>query len=467
MMGDLTPESAAPFFTIAAILPSSSDDVITILHRAYRTVFSRNFVPARDHLLLWMKTCSALGVNDSVVEELREILPRLPDLTWKNVARVVGLDPSLGNEQLSEKPIQTLFLPVTLVNSLLGTAQRSSRYRRDRQGYVHLGSTAVKSILLDLLRGFVYDNEGEDLDASYFDFELRIVGNAVLLVVEAKRSASSEVHAQALAEATCLAASNSRSGYSLPIHVVITDREETTFYTYDRKQPPPIPSRLSHISFPASAKQFYLRSDLKIEYFQRESVLGESPERLREWQLLRMTCILGRDLFSLIIEGYCDFIQATIRPFELPLALQPLDVTTEKLSVYDEHSFMRRFRTTVQSTGTNAEQVMVVCHVLFSFIGFEIRGERFDVDDKSQTISYHISNFPDLEFELRVEAVHRTEPDSPSMMVTLQWRRPNENWQLSVSIVSTSSISLTSDLGFLVILLRELFPHRCSAPFKF
>ncbi|KAK0462818.1 uncharacterized protein EV420DRAFT_1139700 [Desarmillaria tabescens] len=203
MMGDLTPESTPPFFTVAAILPSSSDDAITILHRAYCTVFSRNFVPARDHLLLWIQTCSALGVNDSVVEELREILLYLPDLTWQNVARVVGLGPSLGNEQLSEKPIQTLFLPITFVNTLLGTVQRSSRYRRDRQGYVHLGSTAVKSILLDLLRGFVYDNEGEDLDTSYFDFELRILGNAVLLVVEAKRSASSEVHAQALAEATC------------------------------------------------------------------------------------------------------------------------------------------------------------------------------------------------------------------------------------------------------------------------
>ncbi|KAK0462817.1 uncharacterized protein EV420DRAFT_1139731 [Desarmillaria tabescens] len=144
-----------------------------------------------------------------------------------------------------------------------------------------------------------------------------------------------------------------------------------------------------------------------------------------------MTCILGRELFSLIIEGYCDFIQATIRRFELPLALQPSSVATEKLSVYDEDSFMRRFRTTVQSTGTIAEQVMTVCHVLFSFIGFETRGERLDVGNESRTMFYHISNFPDLEFELRVEAVHRTEPDSPNMMVILQWRRPNENWQLS------------------------------------
>lgn len=62
---------------------------------------------------------------------------------------------------------------------------------------------AVKSILIQL-GGFVYDTEPEGLDALDFELEVRIVHNAALLVVESKRSASSEVHAQAIAEATCM-----------------------------------------------------------------------------------------------------------------------------------------------------------------------------------------------------------------------------------------------------------------------
>ncbi|KAK0439161.1 hypothetical protein EV421DRAFT_872897 [Armillaria borealis] len=130
-----------------------------------------------------------------------------------------------------------------------------------------------------------------------------MVHNTALLVVESKRSASSEVHAQVIAEATCLAASNSRLGYSIPIHVVVTNQEETTFYTYD-----------------PSAKKFYEREHFTMEDLQSESDLGEDPDDVRELQLQRMTVVLARDLFSLIVEVYYDFIQATIHRCRLPLA---------------------------------------------------------------------------------------------------------------------------------------------------
>ncbi len=114
---------------------------------------------------------------------------------------------------------------------------------------------------------------------------------------------------------------------------------------------------------------------------------------------------------------------------------------TERLNVYDEHSFMRHLRTIVQSTRVNVEHavhVKAICHSLLSFIGFEIGS---DVDDKSRSAYYNLPNFPDLEFALRVEDTIRTESDTPDMMVTLQWRQHNTDWQLGVSVVFTSITS--------------------------
>ncbi|KAK0231901.1 hypothetical protein EDD85DRAFT_118867 [Armillaria nabsnona] len=287
--------ASTPFFTLAVTTPSSTglglgssvqaDDAIKTLRKAYRTVFGRN-VPARDrdnHLLFWTQICFALGAHDSrAIKELRQILTSLPDLTWPNVARVVGLDPSLGCEQLSEKPIQILFLPDSFILELLGRAQRSGSFRKDEEEYSHLGSVAVKSILIQL-GGFFYDTEPEGLDALDFELELRIVHNAALLVVESKRSASSEVHAQAIAEATCLAASNSRLGYSIPIHVIVTGREETTIYTYD-----------------PSTKKFYKREHFTMKDLQPEGDLDEDPKDVWEWQLQRMTAVRTSFFFKLL-----------------------------------------------------------------------------------------------------------------------------------------------------------------------
>ncbi|PBK81816.1 hypothetical protein ARMGADRAFT_770710 [Armillaria gallica] len=277
------------FFTVAITASSSKqvdDDAIETVRKAYRMVFGRS-VPARDqdnHLLLWTQTCLAFGVSQSIVKELRDVLPALPNLTWPSVARVVGLDPSLGREQLPEKPVQTLLLPTNFLHDLLGCAQRSAIYRRDNEQYFHMGSLAVKDILIRL-GGFIYDTEAEGLDALDFELELRMVHNTTLLVVESKRSASSDVHAQAIAEATCLAASNSRLGYSIPITVIVTNREETTFYTYN----PP-------------EKKFYFRTHLKIEYFRSECDL----EDVQELQLQRMTVIRASEPFSRLLTSFDD-----------------------------------------------------------------------------------------------------------------------------------------------------------------
>ncbi|KAK0190063.1 hypothetical protein F5146DRAFT_1139596 [Armillaria mellea] len=71
-----------------------------------------------------------------------------------------------------------------------------------------------------------------------------------------------------------------------------------------------------------------------------------------------------------------------------------------------------------------------VCHALLSFVCFEIGS---DVDDRSRSVYYHTSNFPGLEFELRVEAITRTESDTPDMTVNLHWRWSNADWQLGGS----------------------------------
>ncbi|SJL08801.1 uncharacterized protein ARMOST_12171 [Armillaria ostoyae] len=396
--------------------PSSTDAVKT-LRKAYRTVFGRN-VPARDqdnHLPLWIQVCSTLWVQGSVVKELRQILPSLPDLTWQTVAPVLGLDPSRGDEQLSGYPLQTLYLPTSFVRELLRSIQRSVSYRNGQRYYARLGSCAVKTILTEL-GGFVYDTEEDGLYLSSFEFELRMAHNAAILILESERwPDQSKVRAQAIAEATCLAAANSRLGYSFPIHIVITDLCETTLYTYD-----------------PSTKKFYKRAHFKVEEFRVGPDLNRDPTEAQTLQLLGMAGVLARDLFCLMVEGYQDFIQATIRRFGLPLALQPYAVATERLSVYDEHSFMRHLRTIVQSTGASVEHalhVKAICHSLLSFIGFETGS---DVDDK-RSAYYNLPNFLGLKFELRVEAIPRTESDTPDMMVTLQWRQQKSDWQLGGS----------------------------------
>ncbi len=79
-------------------------------------------------------------MRGSVIEELRQILPCLPDLTWQNAAPVVGLEPSQGDEQLSGYPLQTLYLPTSFVRELLRSIRRSARYRNGERYYSRLGS---------------------------------------------------------------------------------------------------------------------------------------------------------------------------------------------------------------------------------------------------------------------------------------------------------------------------------------
>ncbi|PBK82480.1 hypothetical protein ARMGADRAFT_1068170 [Armillaria gallica] len=270
-----------PFFDLVLIAPSSesSDSAIKTVQRAYLTVFGKD-VPVLDqddHLLLWTQICSSPGVPDGIVEELRQILPSLPDLTWKNVARVVGLDSSRGDYQLSGKPIQKLYLPEKLIEELLNSAY-GRKYQNDKRQHVQLGSLAVKIILNNLgFSHYLFRSEPS------FKFEMRIALNAALLILESERSEPSdisEVCAQAIVEATCLAASNSRQGYSYPIHVVITDLYETRFYTYD-----------------PSAKKIHIRGYFRVESFGSELILVEIQRRFENH------CFYGCSLF---LHGTCS-----------------------------------------------------------------------------------------------------------------------------------------------------------------
>ncbi|SJL18638.1 uncharacterized protein ARMOST_22235 [Armillaria ostoyae] len=203
------------------------DDVIETAWKAYRTVVGRN-IPAslRDQdnrLLLWTRIYSPLGVHGDVAEELRKILPCLPDLTWQNAAPVLGLGPSRGGEQLSGYPLQTLYLPTSFVRELLRSVWRSASYRNGQRHYALFGSCADSSMT-----------------------QKRMVHDAALLILESERwSDQTKVRAQAIAEATFV--------YSFPIHIVITDLCETTLYTYN-----------------PSAKKFYKRAHFKIEEFRVE-----------------------------------------------------------------------------------------------------------------------------------------------------------------------------------------------------
>ncbi|PBK59909.1 hypothetical protein ARMSODRAFT_767717 [Armillaria solidipes] len=141
--------------------------------------------------------------------------------------------------------------------------------------------------------GFCYEKVRSE---SSFKFEVKIVHNAALLMLESElRHDRTQVLAQAIAEVTCLAASNSRLGYSFPIYIVITDLYQMTFYTF----------------YP-SAKKLYMRRHFRVKIFGEECDVGGDPTKVRESLLLRMTPVLARDLFSLLIEGYHDYVQAKI-----------------------------------------------------------------------------------------------------------------------------------------------------------
>ncbi|KAK0462831.1 uncharacterized protein EV420DRAFT_1140288 [Desarmillaria tabescens] len=190
-----------PLFNLAVIAPSSfsPSNAIETVQRAYRAVFGRDVLAedSENHLLLWTQICSSPGVPDSVVEEIREVLPYLPDITWRSVARVVGLDPSQGNEQLPVKPTQTLYLSDKFVDELLYNA-RWIKYRHKKRKYVQLGSFAVKAVLDQM-----YFAREVFVDESCSEFEVKIVRNAALLMMESERWPNqTQILAQAIAEVT-------------------------------------------------------------------------------------------------------------------------------------------------------------------------------------------------------------------------------------------------------------------------
>ncbi|KAK0231866.1 hypothetical protein EDD85DRAFT_117989 [Armillaria nabsnona] len=161
-------------FNLAVIAPStkSSDSAIKTVQRAYHTLFGRD-VPAVDrdnHVLLWTQVCSVPGVPDSIVQELRQILPSLPDLTCKNAAPMVGLDLSRGEEQLLRKRIQILYIPDNA---------RWRKFENDKRQLVQLGSFAMKMVLNKI--GFGHEKVRSE---SSFRFEVKIVHTAALLMLE-------------------------------------------------------------------------------------------------------------------------------------------------------------------------------------------------------------------------------------------------------------------------------------------
>ncbi len=133
----------------------------------------------------------------------------------------------------------------------------------ERRQYVQLGSfvsviaphhcllltSEVKAVKMVLNKiGFGYEKIQSE---SSFNLEVKIVHNAALLMFESELwHDQTQMLAQAIAEVTCMLLNiqipvlisvrsggvNSRLGCSFPIHIVITDLYQTTFYTYYREQ---------------------------------------------------------------------------------------------------------------------------------------------------------------------------------------------------------------------------------------
>ncbi|KAK0462830.1 uncharacterized protein EV420DRAFT_1140194 [Desarmillaria tabescens] len=128
-----------PLFTLT--MSSSSGYATNTLRRAYRAVFGRDPPPDErdDQILLWIKICSAVGVDHDLVRTIKRFFPALPDLSRFNVVgHLLDLPLALRTNVTAYKSIDTLEFMNHLQSSAelpgpeLSTGDKSVLHRREQ-----------------------------------------------------------------------------------------------------------------------------------------------------------------------------------------------------------------------------------------------------------------------------------------------------------------------------------------------
>ncbi|KAK0462828.1 uncharacterized protein EV420DRAFT_1745430 [Desarmillaria tabescens] len=387
--------------------------------------------PAQDKdntYFMWRCSCKGLGINGQLIDELREALPSLSKVTWEDVTKELNLDPLRGNEQFSGKPIQNLYLPHSFIKTLLDDARTSllayghpTEHKNERQ-HIQLASFIIRAIL-KVFGGVIRDTSEERLPASNtssggsVEVELRIKNKIIIFVAEFKKlirgDPNHKVLAQAVAEVTCVEQYNRFLGYTFPIHAITTDLEETAVYTWDH-----------------------------------------------DTSYLDGSYTVTRSLFSVVVEGYTEYIKEELNQLALPATLKKPIATSKIIHALQDNEFTKILRANAELPGpieveedstaeaTNqmhrCEQHMTaICHALLSHVGFIIAPKHLTSkkklqlsQDRSQRATRHLTySIKPLQFRLCVRIIRRV-PDSseseasapdpeendPNVLVSIRWK---------------------------------------------
>ncbi|KAK0201226.1 hypothetical protein DFS33DRAFT_1117236 [Desarmillaria ectypa] len=422
------------------------DAAIQTVRKAYFVVF-RKQPPARDrdnYLLLWKAVYSGLGVHVDLIDDLKKALPSLSKVTWEDVAKVLNLDPSRGNEQFSKKSIQNIYLPHSFIKHLLDDARTSlltygdlKEHKNERQ-HVQLASFIIRAILKEF-GGIIHDTAEERLPASDtssggpVEVELRIKSKIILLIAEFKKriglDPQHQVLAQAVAESTCVDLWNRSLGYTFPIHAITIDLKETTVYTWDPKtETPSIRVNLECAEFVHTDDEEYIQS------------------------FLRMVPVLTRLLFSIVVEGYGEYIKAKLSQLTLPETLKKPIAMTKTIHILQGHEFTAILRANTELPGPiqegsesgrtataemhrHEQHVTAICHALLSHVGFiiapkHLTSKKLELSQGTTTPCARVLTYSikPLQFNIIVQIVDIVqnpevlEGTVPNVIISMRWR---------------------------------------------
>ncbi|PBK82447.1 hypothetical protein ARMGADRAFT_732973 [Armillaria gallica] len=149
-----------PLFILALLDPPPPDCAINAVRSAYHTVFGRN--PPADEwdnqLLLWLRICCEIGVDDDIVKTTRRFFPSLPDLSlsqWNVAGCLLNFPEALETHAAVSKTIYVFQFMQRLQNEA-EFPEQNMLHRREQ----HI--TAICHTLLSMV-GFNLGSEHKTL----------------------------------------------------------------------------------------------------------------------------------------------------------------------------------------------------------------------------------------------------------------------------------------------------------------
>ncbi|PBL03633.1 hypothetical protein ARMGADRAFT_1004358 [Armillaria gallica] len=370
------------------ITRTSSKEGVDKLHKLYKTVF-RQDVPAEDksnHLRVFLAIYNEIGLDVDRLGMLRNTLPSLSQVKWKDVASITGLDPSRGREQLEHVPPRfEISLPEAVILAMqeqhhiaVDAYKLPSEHTKEAQ-HVNLASYVIRQILA-LFGSIIFDSAEEILppsDASSggaVEVQLRLYNGVVLLLVEFKLkvlpAAQQQVLAQFMAELLSVGVLNRRQGYSFKVHGVVTDLKETCLYTYNPQD-----------------GNFSLRGQVHSAACRRSPEGDIVSEKVAFQQMM---ALVTRFILSLVLEGFYDCMVETLANCQIPLSVQPSYMESLQLTEWDAPAYKKRMRSSVLLPNRNIipltpqQQLIAVIHTYLSHLNFKHAPAKLILQDSDE-----------------------------------------------------------------------------------